>query len=140
MTETPQELIARLTSGDARPQNCRFRLQDEGKSYGRSSCSACGKSIFTGLGTSCTKGVPDLQRLATELAASLAREVAETARCCRIITAARMGDIDGDFRSMLHFVTSGNQMLYVEAAGKYMHDSKRGDYEAIAALEKEGGE
>lgn len=40
---------------DTRPANCRFRLKDEGKPYGRSSCSACGKSIFTGLGNSCSK-------------------------------------------------------------------------------------
>lgn len=40
---------------DARPEGCRFRLQDEGKSYPRSSCTACGKTITTGLGTSCDK-------------------------------------------------------------------------------------
>jgi hypothetical protein len=90
MTETPQELIARLRSGIHR-------------------------AIQITLG-----GVTHDQRCleaADAIEASLAREAAETARCCRIITAARMGDIDGDFRSMLHFVTSGNQMLYVEAAG-----------------------
>lgn len=38
---------------DPRPANCRFRLKDEGKPHGRSSCSACGKSVFTGLGNSC---------------------------------------------------------------------------------------
>lgn len=39
---------------DSRPTNCRFRLQDEGKAYPRSSCQSCGKSITTGLGTECT--------------------------------------------------------------------------------------
>lgn len=41
---------------DNRPAQCRFRLQDEGKGYPRSSCSACGKTITTGLGTHCTAG------------------------------------------------------------------------------------
>lgn len=64
---------------DSRPLNCRFRLQEEGKSYPRSSCVACGKNIGTGLGASCTKGhreemidavVPsDEQDLLTELRA-----------------------------------------------------------------------
>lgn len=41
---------------DTRPENCRFRLQDEGKAYPRSSCTACGKTISTGLGRHCTVG------------------------------------------------------------------------------------
>jgi len=40
---------------DPRPVNCRFRLQEEGKGYPRSSCQACGKTITTGLGRSCSK-------------------------------------------------------------------------------------
>lgn len=40
---------------DPRPANCRFRLQDEGKPYPRSSCQACGASIMTGLGKSCNQ-------------------------------------------------------------------------------------
>lgn len=39
---------------DRRPANCRFRLQDEGRAYPRSSCAACGKTITTGLGVACT--------------------------------------------------------------------------------------
>ncbi len=39
---------------DPRPTNCRFRRQEEGKSYPRSSCTACGKGIITGLGNSCS--------------------------------------------------------------------------------------
>lgn len=39
---------------DTRPANCRFRLQEEGKPYPRSSCEACHKTITTGLGTHCT--------------------------------------------------------------------------------------
>jgi hypothetical protein len=39
--------------GDQRPLNCRFRLQDEGKAYPRSSCRECGKGITTGLGKQC---------------------------------------------------------------------------------------
>ena len=38
---------------DHRPVNCRFRLQDEGKPYPRSSCEACGRSVLTGLGKRC---------------------------------------------------------------------------------------
>lgn len=38
---------------EQRPRNCRFRLQDEGKPYPRSSCQECGRTITTGLGTSC---------------------------------------------------------------------------------------
>lgn len=40
---------------DTRPASCRFRLQEEGKSYPRSSCTACGKNIITGLGTFCQR-------------------------------------------------------------------------------------
>lgn len=39
---------------DHRPSQCRFRLRDEGKAYPRSSCDACGKTVFIGLGTYCT--------------------------------------------------------------------------------------
>jgi hypothetical protein len=42
------------TTIDPRPARCRFRLRDEGKPYGRSGCTACGKTITTGLGTHCT--------------------------------------------------------------------------------------
>ena len=38
---------------DPRPANCRFRLQDEGKDYPRSSCPACGRTVTTGLGNKC---------------------------------------------------------------------------------------
>lgn len=40
----------RVKPSDARPANCRFRLKDEGKSYPKSGCVACGKTIMTGLG------------------------------------------------------------------------------------------
>lgn len=39
---------------DNRPTNCRFRLMDEGKTYPRSMCNACGKTIMSGLGKECT--------------------------------------------------------------------------------------
>lgn len=55
---------------DERPANGRFRLQDEGKAYPRSSCQACGRTVITGLGNSC-KGIN------TELGA-FQREVLET--------------------------------------------------------------
>lgn len=43
---------------DIRPDTCRFRLHDEGKAYHRSGCTACGRTITTGLGTRCAYGVP----------------------------------------------------------------------------------
>lgn len=43
---------------DYRPAGCRFRLQDEGKPYPKSSCTACGKSVGTGLGKDCTAYTP----------------------------------------------------------------------------------
>jgi len=39
---------------DPRPASCRFRLQQEGKAYPRSSCTACGKTVTTGLGVACS--------------------------------------------------------------------------------------
>jgi hypothetical protein len=38
---------------DARPIRCRFRLQDEGRAYPRSSCEACGRTVMSGLGKEC---------------------------------------------------------------------------------------
>lgn len=38
---------------DTRPAKCRFRMKDEGKFYPRSGCKACGRTVMTGLGTSC---------------------------------------------------------------------------------------
>lgn len=43
---------------DARPPGCRFRLIDEGKPYPRSGCTACGKTIMTGLGRVCDVPAP----------------------------------------------------------------------------------
>jgi hypothetical protein len=40
---------------DTRPTNCRFRLQDEDKAYPKSACQACGATVVTGLGKSCTR-------------------------------------------------------------------------------------
>lgn len=53
---------------DTRPTNCRFRLQDEGKVYPRSSCNACGRNILTGLGNKCNvTPVDPMPRPTTEL-------------------------------------------------------------------------
>lgn len=39
---------------DTRHANCRQRLIDEGKPFGKSGCTACGMSVFTpGFGTKC---------------------------------------------------------------------------------------
>jgi len=43
---------------DHRPVKCRFRLQDEGKAYPRSSCTACGKGVLSGLGNKCSHTRP----------------------------------------------------------------------------------
>lgn len=43
---------------DPRPQNCRFRLQEEGKGYPRSGCHGCGRNITNGLGKECHIGRP----------------------------------------------------------------------------------
>ena len=49
---------------DRRPAYCRFRLQDEGKPYPRSSCTECGRTITTGLGKSCQHITPPVSKLA----------------------------------------------------------------------------
>ena len=41
---------------ETRPANCRFRLQEEGKPYPRSSCQGCGLHVSRGLGSSCSWG------------------------------------------------------------------------------------
>lgn len=43
-----------MTDVETRPPRCRFRLQDEGKPYPRSSCQACERTITTGLGNRCS--------------------------------------------------------------------------------------
>jgi len=48
-----QAEMPETTLTDPRPENCRFRLQDIGKPYPRSGCGHCGRTIATGLGTSC---------------------------------------------------------------------------------------
>ena len=40
---------------DLRPANCRFRLQEEGRPYPRSSCVVCGRTVTSGLGNHCFK-------------------------------------------------------------------------------------
>ena len=60
-------------SQDTRPLNCRFRLQDEGKPYPRSGCSACGKRITTGLGKACSVGVAATDTRIAELEAEVER-------------------------------------------------------------------
>ena len=64
---------------DARPANCRFRLQEEGKAYPRSSCKACGRSILTGLGNSCG-AVGDVSPLVVSRIAELEADLADTLR------------------------------------------------------------
>lgn len=44
---------------DMRPENCRFRLQDEGKAYPRSMCKGCNTHVFNGLGKECKRRVFD---------------------------------------------------------------------------------
>jgi len=63
-----------VKAGEARPANCRFRLHDEGKPYPRSSCTACGKSITTGLGKQCAALSPARALLAAALLALNAKD------------------------------------------------------------------
>lgn len=49
---------------DKRPRGCRFRLQDEGKPYPRSSCVACGRGIRT-LGRKCQEAPDDDANIGT---------------------------------------------------------------------------
>lgn len=54
-------------SDDKRPEECRFRLRDEGKAYPKSGCLACGRTILTGLGNDCGNGTHQvLQRTLAE--------------------------------------------------------------------------
>ena len=64
---------------ELRPVGCRFRLRDENKHYPRSSCVACGKTITTGLGLSCSMvSDPRDARIASlEAALSAEREKVE---------------------------------------------------------------
>jgi hypothetical protein len=55
---------------ETRPAACRFRLMDEGQPYPRSSCTACGRTVTTGLGNQCAGDAADA-RTATALAAAV---------------------------------------------------------------------
>lgn len=59
----------------------------------------------------------------------------ERHRCERIVSAARSGDIDGDFRTLLHFIESGDLMKFNPARGKYEPDSARRDRELLEEIE-----
>lgn len=76
--------------------------------------------------------VPEMEA-ALIAAPHLADVDAETKRCMRIVSAARSGDIDQDFRTLLHFIETGDQMLLNEKTHEYEHDAKRRDREAAAA-------
>jgi hypothetical protein len=65
---------------------------------------------------------------------------AETERCERIVSAARTGAIDTDFRTLLHFMGSKEQMLYDEKRHEYVPDHVRQDRDLQAAIRaREGG-
>ncbi|MDG3040472.1 hypothetical protein [Roseicyclus marinus] len=72
---------------DTRPANCRFRLKDEGKPYGRSSCAACRQSIFTGLSNSCAQQTADMiprAQAEAEKQLAVAAALREAAECCTV--------------------------------------------------------
>ncbi len=82
---------------DRRPEQCRFRLQDEGKPYPRSGCKACGKTITTGLGTHCTERVTDdeVRQTAREAAEEIRRQRARIEKlevALNIISSGMKGD------------------------------------------------
>jgi hypothetical protein len=79
----------------------------------------------------------DLDALAQEVEAMVG---AETERCQRIVSAARTGAIGTDFRTLLHFMGSKEQMLYDEKLHEYVPDHVRQDRELQAAIRaREGG-
>ena len=90
-----------------------------------------------GMDTSTVEGARSAADAAlAEIGAVRVREAAqaERERCMRIVSAARMGDIDTDFRTLLHFIESGDTMQYNEERSQYEHDSRRRDYELLRAI------
>ncbi len=65
---------------DRRPDHCRFRLQDEGKPYPKSSCQACGKGIASGLGRECSITAGSVDDLRRKLQAAEAQIISLTKR------------------------------------------------------------
>jgi len=55
-------------SEDVRPQNCRYRLRDEGKPYPRSFCDGCNRGILTGLGRDCPVEKAEADRMRARVA------------------------------------------------------------------------
>jgi len=55
--EKDKQVVESVKPADDRPAGCRFRLQDEGKPYPRSSCNACGKSLVN-IGNECWRPTP----------------------------------------------------------------------------------
>jgi len=58
---------ATIQALDPRPYDCRFRAQQEGRPYPRSSCTACGKTILTGLGRRCAFDGDEITTLRAQL-------------------------------------------------------------------------
>jgi NTP pyrophosphatase (non-canonical NTP hydrolase) len=52
--EAADALCTEVEAEDARPSHCHFRLAEEGKSFPKSACEACGRTIATGLGKVCS--------------------------------------------------------------------------------------
>lgn len=52
---------------EARPVDCTFRLQDEGKPYPRSGCAHCGRTITSGLGRQCHHETDRIEALERDL-------------------------------------------------------------------------
>ena len=78
---------ATIQALDPRPYDCRFRAQQEGRPYPRSSCTACGKTILTGLGRRCafdgdeiTTLRAQLEQVTRERDEAREREIKEVAR------------------------------------------------------------
>jgi len=86
-----------------------------------------------------------IRQLEADLAATLAANAAmtvrldeavseERSRCMRIVSAARNGDIDTDFRTLLHFMESGDTMQFFAETHEYVHDSAVQDRIAVRAF------
>ena len=58
----------------------------------------------------------------------------ERERCMRIVSAARNSDIDQDLRTVLHFMRSGDRMIYDKQSHKYTPDYQRKQDEESARI------
>lgn len=99
MSDRAEELADEMTEQErakvqeTRPEGCRFRLQDEGKLYPKSSCAACGKTIMTGLGKECTSSAPAVRPAPADLREVVAKAVAYAEQLATDLHAKHFPDV-----------------------------------------------